>query len=42
MSLPIQAENQPGLVADFESDPFVGHTLSQATCELYKIVIACS
>ena len=31
--LPI--ENQPGLIADLESDPFVGHALSSATCELY-------
>ena len=35
MFLPIPAENQPGLVADLESDPFVGHALSTATCELY-------
>ena len=28
-------ENQPGLIADLESDPFVGHALSSATCELY-------
>ena len=33
MFLPI--ENQPGLIADLEGDPFVGHTLSTATCELY-------
>ena len=33
MFLPI--ENQPGLIADHESDPFVGHGLSSATCELY-------
>ena len=33
MFLPI--ENQPGLIADLESDPFVGHALSSATCELY-------
>ena len=32
MLLPI--ENQPGLIADLESDPFVGHALSSATCEL--------
>ena len=25
MSLPIPAENQPGLSADLEGDPFVGH-----------------
>ena len=29
-------ENQPGLIADLEGDPFVGHTLSSATCELYN------
>ena len=33
MFLPI--ENQPRLIADLESDPFVGHALSSATCELY-------
>ena len=33
MFLPI--ENLPGLIADFEGDPFVGHVLSSATCELY-------
>ena len=33
MFLPI--ENLPGLIADLESDPFVGHALSSATCELY-------
>ena len=35
MFLPIPAENQPGLIADLEWDPFVGHALSSATCELY-------
>ena len=35
MFLPISAENQPGLIADLEGDPFVGHALSSATCELY-------
>ena len=35
MFLPIPAENQPELVADLEGDPFVGHALSTATCELY-------
>ena len=35
MFLPIAAENQPRLIADFEGDPFVGHALSSATCELY-------
>ena len=33
--LPIPAENQPGLIADLEGDPFVWHALSSATCELY-------
>ena len=32
MFLPISAENQLMLIAD---DPFVGHALSSATCELY-------
>ena len=35
MFLPIPAENQPGLTADLEGDPFVDHTLSSVTCELY-------
>ena len=35
MFFPIPPENQPGLIADFEGDPFVGHALSSATCELY-------
>ena len=35
ISLPIPAENQPGLIADLEGDPFVGHALSSATCKLY-------
>ena len=35
MFLPIPAENQPGLIADLEVDPFVGHALSSATCELH-------
>ena len=34
--LPMPAENQPGLIADLEGDPFVGHALSSATCELYN------
>ena len=34
MFLPIPAEDQPGLIADLEGDPFVGHALSSATCEL--------
>lgn len=33
--LPIPPENQPKLAADLEADPFVGHALSTATCELY-------
>ena len=35
MFFPIPAENQPGLITDLEGDPFVGHALSSATCELY-------
>ena len=35
MFLPIPAENQPGLIANLEGDPFVGHALSSATCKLY-------
>ena len=35
MFLPIPAENQPGLVADLEDDPFVGDALSTTTCDLY-------
>ena len=31
----LPAENQPGLIDDLEGDPFVGHALSSATCELY-------
>ena len=33
--LPIPPENQPALVADLGTDPFVGHALSGAVCELY-------
>lgn len=33
--LPIPPENTPKLIADLEADPFVGHALSSATCELY-------
>ena len=33
--LPIPPENQPKLVQDLESDPFVGHALTSACCELY-------
>ena len=32
--LPITAENQPGLIADLERDPFVAHALSSATCAI--------
>ena len=35
MFLPIPAENRPGLIGDLKGDPFVGHALSNATCELY-------
>ena len=35
MFLPIPAENQPGLIADLEGDPFVRHAHSIPTCELY-------
>ena len=35
MLIPIPAENQLGLIADLEGDPFAGHALSSATCELY-------
>ena len=35
MFLPI--ENQPGLIADLESDPFVRHAFSSATCEHYHL-----
>ena len=31
----LQIENQPRLIVDLESDLFVGHALSSATCELY-------
>ena len=30
MFLPIPVEYQPGLIADLEGDPFVGHALSTA------------
>ena len=33
--LPIPTGNLPNLVADLEADPFVGHALSSASCELY-------
>ena len=33
--LPIPADRHVLLVADLEADPFVGHALSAATCELY-------
>jgi hypothetical protein len=35
MFLPIPSENQPRLVEDLEADPFMGHALSGAMCELY-------
>ena len=35
LPVPVPAENQPELIAVLESDPFVGHALSSATCELY-------
>ena len=35
MFLPIPADNQLGLIADLEDDPFVGHALISATCEPY-------
>ena len=35
MFLSIPAENKPGLIADLQGDPFVGHALSSATSELY-------
>ena len=35
MFLPIPPENQFSLLNDLESDPFVEHALSSATCELY-------
>ena len=34
MFLPIPAENQPGLIADLEGDPFVGHK-KQAIWQIY-------
>ena len=33
--LPIPPENRPQLVIDLEEDPFVGHALTTACCELY-------
>lgn len=35
MLLPIPPENRLALAADLEADPFVGHALSSASCELY-------
>ena len=35
LCFPIPAENQPGLIADLQGDPFVWHALSSTTCELY-------
>ena len=37
MFLPIPAEKEPEPMADLEGDPFVGHALSSATCELYHL-----
>ena len=39
MFFPILAENQPGLIADLEGDPFVGHALLPANS---IIAMACS
>ena len=33
--LPIPPENQPCLIDDLESDPFVNHALNSSACELY-------
>ena len=41
MFLPIPAENQPGLIADFEGDPFVGTHLAVPHA-IYTIVMSCS
>ena len=35
MFLPIPPENREPLMADLESDPFVGHALNSTACELY-------
>ena len=35
MVLSIPAETKLGLIAHLEGDPFVGHPLNSATCELY-------
>ena len=35
MFLPIPPEEQPELLAELESDPFVEHAVSNATCEMY-------
>ena len=35
MFLPIPPEEQPELLAELESDPFVEHAVSSATCEMY-------
>ena len=42
MFLPVSTESQPALVADLEADPFVGHTLSSATCDLVALLHALS
>ena len=36
MFLPIPSEEQPKLLTELESDPFVEHAVSNATCELYQ------
>ena len=38
MFLPIPVEDQPGLIEDLEGDPFVGHALSTAVCELLVLL----
>ena len=35
MLLPIPPEEQPELLSELESDPFVEHAVSSATCEMY-------
>ncbi|GFR59465.1 hypothetical protein ElyMa_001795100 [Elysia marginata] len=35
MILPIPPENHEFLLTDLESDPFVGHALTSASCDLY-------
>ena len=43
--LPIPREEQPKLLAELESDPFVEYALSSATCELYHLfgmIVSCT